>query len=147
MHRHHIIPRSRGGPDEDWNFVEIDPYTHAYEHALDFVLFENAPMFDFRHEAWPMLPADLQLAVRNRHAENQRSKLTGVKQPRKTVEKRAAKHRGRKLSEATKQKISEGVSKNHHNVKGELNPFYGKQHSEESKQKMRAAKANKNHGK
>jgi len=36
-HVHHKIARSRGGTDDEWNLVEVDPYTHAYEHALDFV--------------------------------------------------------------------------------------------------------------
>jgi hypothetical protein len=62
-HKHHSIPKSRGGVDEDWNLVELDPYTHAYEHALDFVLFEHSPWFDCRHEAWPLLPKDLKEAV------------------------------------------------------------------------------------
>jgi hypothetical protein len=63
---HHKIPRSRGGSDEEWNLVEYDDYTHAYEHALDFVLFpEIAPWFDCRMPAWPTLPEDLQTAVRN----------------------------------------------------------------------------------
>jgi hypothetical protein len=63
-HKHHIVPRSKGGPDEEWNFVNLDPYTHAYEHALDFVLFEHAPQFHFQQPGWKMLPEDLQEAVR-----------------------------------------------------------------------------------
>ena len=47
----------------------MDPYTHAYEQALDFVLFDHAPHFDFRHQAWPLLPVDLQEAVLSRHSE------------------------------------------------------------------------------
>ena len=66
-HKHHVVPKSRGGLDEDWNFIELDPYTHAYEHAVDFVLFEHSSQFDFRHEAWPLLPDDLKEAVLNEH--------------------------------------------------------------------------------
>jgi hypothetical protein len=62
-HKHHSIPRSRGGTDDEWNLIEVDPYTHAYEHALDFVLFKKSPWFDCRHEAWPLLPRDLKEAV------------------------------------------------------------------------------------
>jgi hypothetical protein len=76
-HVHHKIARSRGGTDDEWNLVEMDPYTHAYEHALDFVLFEHAPRFDFRHEAWPLLPEDLKTAVRKRHAERNKNFFTG----------------------------------------------------------------------
>ena len=61
MHRHHPIAKSRGGTND---YTELlDPYTHCYGHALDFVLFEKAPRFDFRHEAWPLLPPDLRNAV------------------------------------------------------------------------------------
>lgn len=61
-HRHHVIPQSRGGTDD---YVEWKtPYDHAYDHAVDFVLFEQAPMFDCRHEGWPRLPQDLREAVR-----------------------------------------------------------------------------------
>jgi len=76
-HTHHKIARSRGGTDDEWNLVEMDPYTHAYEHALDFVLFDSAPQFDYRHEAWPLLPEDLKTAVRERHAERNRNFFTG----------------------------------------------------------------------
>jgi hypothetical protein len=62
MHKHHTIPRSRGGSDE---YVEYkSAYDHAYDHAVDFVLFEISPYFDCRHVAWPLLPKDLQEAVK-----------------------------------------------------------------------------------
>jgi hypothetical protein len=63
-HKHHKIPRSRGGLDDSWNLEELTPYEHAYTHALDFVLFEKSPMFDFRQSGWPLLPLDLQIAVK-----------------------------------------------------------------------------------
>lgn len=63
INKHHIIPKSRGGTDDDWNLVERDVYTHAYEHALDFVLFKQAPWFDCRLESWPFLPSELREAV------------------------------------------------------------------------------------
>jgi hypothetical protein len=61
---HHKIPQSRNGPDEEWNRVELTDYEHALGHALDFVLFEEAPNFDCRQPGWPLLPEDLQDAVR-----------------------------------------------------------------------------------
>ena len=76
-HRHHGVAKSRGGPDEDWNFIDLDPYTHAYEHAVDFVLFEHAPVFDCRHEAWPLLPLDLQDLVREKLRDLWNSRQSG----------------------------------------------------------------------
>ena len=61
QHRHHIIAQSRGGTDD---YVEWKtPFDHAYDHAVDFVLFPEAPMFDCRHEGWKLLPTDLRDAV------------------------------------------------------------------------------------
>jgi hypothetical protein len=61
---HHVVPRSRGGTDE---YVEVkSEYDHAYDHAVDFLVFDKAPVFDCRHVAWPLLPEDLQIAVRNK---------------------------------------------------------------------------------
>jgi hypothetical protein len=61
---HHKIPQSRGGGNEDWNLVQLSAYEHAYEHALDFVLFSSSPSFDCRQSGWKLLPKDLQKAVR-----------------------------------------------------------------------------------
>ena len=70
-HKHHRVAESRGGSNEDWNFDIVDEYEHALNHALDFVLFPHAPMFDFRHVGWPLLPADLQEAVRKERSRRQ----------------------------------------------------------------------------
>ena len=64
METHHKIAQSRGGPDDSWNLEELDEYGHAYTHALDFVLFEESPQFDFRMNGWSLLPKDLQEAVK-----------------------------------------------------------------------------------
>lgn len=63
MQTHHSIARSRGGLDDPWNLVEKTDYGHTYDHAVDFVLFENSPAFDFRMPAWDILPNDLREAV------------------------------------------------------------------------------------
>ena len=60
-HIHHPVARSRGG--NDLYTEAVDPYDHCYNHAVDYLLFENSPRFDFRHEAWPLLPEDLQEKV------------------------------------------------------------------------------------
>jgi hypothetical protein len=126
-HVHHKIARSRGGTDDEWNLVEMDPYTHAYEHALDFVLFEHAPQFHFQQPGWKMLPEDLQEAVRNETSIRKKKLNSGKGHP----------HYGKPRPLSTRLKISEGVKNNHHDGKGEKNPFFGKFHSEETKEKMR----------
>ena len=64
MALHHKVPRSRGGSDEEWNLIELNDYEHAYEHAIDFVLFEISPFFDCRQPGWKLLPEDLRATVR-----------------------------------------------------------------------------------
>ena len=75
MAKHHVIPRSRNGPDDEWNLIELSDYDHAYEHAIDFVLFECAPWFDCRQPGWPLLPNDLSEAVRKE--QSRRAKIDG----------------------------------------------------------------------
>jgi hypothetical protein len=127
VHIHHKIPKSRGGTDEEWNLVEMDPYAHAYEHALDFVLFEHAPHFDFRHEAWPLLPGGLQEAVLNRHSEWLSENNPMYKQEAK--DKVSAQKKG----------------ENHHffGVTGEQNPHTGMKRSEETCLNISRAKKGK----
>jgi hypothetical protein len=62
MHKHHVVPRSRGGTEDSENLVIVSSYDHALIHALDFL--EGGPRFDFRHEAWPLLPDELREALR-----------------------------------------------------------------------------------
>lgn len=78
-HVHHVIPKSRGGTDD---YVEIkSEYEHAYDHAIDFLLFDSAPVFDCRHTAWPLLPEDLREGVRNKLREvwNSRQSWKGLR--------------------------------------------------------------------
>jgi hypothetical protein len=61
---HHGIARSRGGENQGWNLHPLSEYSHAEQHAIDFVLFDSAPDFDFRMKGWSQLPIDLRKAVR-----------------------------------------------------------------------------------
>lgn len=75
---HHIIPVSKGGTDD---YVEFkSEYEHAYDHAIDFLLFDISPVFDCRHKGWPYLPTDLQEAVRDKLREiwNSRQSWKGL---------------------------------------------------------------------
>ena len=65
---HHVIPRSRGGSDDVWNLSPLSTYEHAEQHAIDYVLFEHAPQFDYRLQGWGLLPLDLREAVLLEHS-------------------------------------------------------------------------------
>jgi len=127
-HTHHKIAKSRGGTDDEWNLVEMDPYTHAYEHALDFVLFENAPKFDYRHEAWPLLPRDLQEAVKKRHAEWNRNFFTGRPATESQVESSRKNILIAIASRSREQNVEQGKRNGQKNVDlgvGIFAPYYG----------------------
>jgi hypothetical protein len=91
-HTHHIVPRSRGGTNHPSNLIELDEYTHAYEHALDYVLFDNAPQFDFRQKGWGLLPSNLRDAVLKRMSQ----KHLGIPKPPEQKAKMSASKVGKK---------------------------------------------------
>jgi hypothetical protein len=154
IHKHHSIPQSRGGVDEEWNLVEVDPYSHAYEHAVDFVLFESAPRFDFRHEAWPLLPEDLKEAVRgeaSRRQTNRDVSPTTREKMRQAALSRELPWAGKEnLSLEHRQKIAEALKGKEKSpqhvenfkaaVKGRKAPNEGVPHSEETRRKISEAK-------
>ncbi len=109
-HKHHKISRSRGGSNEQWNLIEVNPYDHAYGHALDFVLFDIAPQFDFRHEAWPLLPEALRAAVREETSKRMRDRFISPETRQKISEAlqgRPAHNKGKRMGEEFSRKISE----------------------------------------
>lgn len=100
METHHKIARSRNGPDDDWNLEEMTDYEHAYQHALDFVLFPGfAPHFDHRLNGWPLLPPDLQEAVNKTHSEWLSNRHATLGHPQGML--------GKNHTENTKQKMSD----------------------------------------
>ncbi len=71
-HKHHIVYKSRGGSDNPSNLVVLSPYDHALLHAQDFL--KGGADFDFRHEAWPLLPQDLREKVKVEKSNRLKSK-------------------------------------------------------------------------
>ncbi len=165
-HSHHSVAKSRGGTDEPWNLNDLTTYEHAYGHAIDFVLFENAPAFDFRLEGWNQLPEDLKEAVRKEKARrtalhNQTLEMRTLTSERNLVDNPMWREdvREKVFTEERNEKISNSLtgipktvehrnnlSGEHNGMfgrNGELNPFYGKTHSTETKAKMREAKKGK----
>lgn len=164
---HHKIARSKGGLDDLWNLEELSEYDHAYEHAIDFVLFPTAPAFDFRLTGWNLLPDDLRQAVLTeksrrtaehnktafmRELTSQRNKGSSNPIHRNDVKSKVyTEERNTKISEALKgqEKTEEhrnnlsGPNNGMFGKTGEQNPFYGKTHSEKALNKMRAAKKGK----
>lgn len=166
MQLHHVIAKSRGGTDEIWNLVEKTDYDHTYDHAVDFVLFEIAPAFDFRLPAWGLLPDDLRQAVlneksrrttlnnktdfmrevtRRRNKNNNPIHMSGVKEKVYTDERNqkiSQSLTGKEKSPTHRENLS-GENNGMFGKVGELNPFFGETHTPEAKQKMSRAKKGK----
>jgi hypothetical protein len=122
-HKHHIHYKSQGGSDDPSNLVELDFIEHARLHALDFV--SGGPMFDCRHEGWPYLEGDLRDRVKQELS--RRTRLRNFED--NPVHREGA--------------IEKSMS-SRRSYEGEANPFYGKSHLSETRERMRLARENIN---
>jgi hypothetical protein len=113
-HTHHIVPRHMGGSDDPSNLIKLTVEEHAEAHLKLYE--EHGSKFDYI--------AYLALSNQIGYEEATYMKLLG---PKNWSEEGL-----RRLSEAAKART------------GEKNPFYGKTHNEESKQKNREAHTGSN---
>jgi hypothetical protein len=149
MHKHHIIPKHKGGSDDPSNLIEVTVEEHTELHKQ--LWLEEGRHQDFL--AWQglagLMPKEeiVRQLISNTHR--------GKKKSREHVEKVAAANRGRKMSEEAKLKIgraslgrtwsddakykkSQSMLGNTHRKGGAPTlGFTGRTHSEETKQKMR----------
>jgi hypothetical protein len=84
----------------------MDPYSHALHHAEDF-LYNDGPRFDFRHEAWPLLPEDIKQKILQKAGEHSKKTHTGSKRSEETKVKIRKARLGFRLSKETKVKMRE----------------------------------------
>lgn len=106
-HKHHIIPKHQGGTNDKDNIVELTVEEHAQAHLDLYNKYNNK--FDYI--------AYMALSGQITAGEASYMKLLGPKNWTKEGKQ--------KLSELAKQRT------------GKKNPFYGKKHTEETKQKLR----------
>lgn len=157
-HYHHIIPRHMGGTDDPSNLVKVTVEEHAEEHRK---LFEQHGRWE-DHLAWKALSGQIgkdeiikvktaeagKMHKGMKRSAETRQKMsiahTGAKRSKETCEAISRAAIGRIISEETKKKISETARAKGQRPPpsgyGEDNPFYGRKHTEETKQKMREAK-------
>lgn len=109
--KHHIIPKSVGGPNTKDNIIRLSWLTHYYAHKL--LAEENPDNKNIQNEFKRMGTIEQYL-----------KKCYSLWKQRTFEGKTHTEESKKKMSEANKGKV------------GELNGFYGKQHSEESRQKM-----------
>jgi len=117
-HKHHVIPRHKGGEDSADNLILLDPVAHAELHALRFLNGED-DYFDFRQQGWPFVSEDLQIRVRE-HWSQKFSDENPMKDP-KIAEKVASQRRGIPGANLGSRWNDESRNK----IQGEGNPNFG----------------------
>ena len=105
-HIHHIVPKHLGGSDDPSNLIKLTVNEHAEAHKK---LWEDHGN-EYDYIAWKCLSGQISNAEANR--------LANIHY-----------HKGRKLTEEVKKKISQRIS-------GEKHPLYGIGHTEETKKKI-----------
>jgi hypothetical protein len=116
-HKHHIQYKSQGGSNDPSNLVELDFIEHARLHAVDFI--NGGPMFDCRHEGWPYLEPELREAVKLE---------LGQRTSKRNLED----------NPIFKEGALEKSLQTRRSYQGELNPFFGKKHKPEVKEKIKS---------
>lgn len=117
-HLHHIVPRSKGGSNDPSNLMRLNPYDHALIHALDYL--DGGPQFDFRHQAWLLLPEEIRHKCRKECA-------------KRMQEREISPTTRKKIGRSSRERMLAGLAA----VAGSGNK--GKSKSEEHKEKIRKA--------
>ena len=112
-HKHHIVPRHMGGSDDSSNLIKLTIEEHAEAHKQ---LFETHGLQE-DYIAWKALSGQISFAE---------ATILAIKLA----------NTGRKRTDEVKKQRSE-------QYKGTNNPFYGKTHSKEFKEKQRLNKLGK----
>lgn len=140
--RHHIYPKSCGGSNSESNLVMLTPAEHIRCHYLLVDMFQDEPKkrrkmacalhFISHTRDGKKLTVEEYAAIREAHAKAVSEMLKGHEVSIEARQKISEKKLGRKDSEETRRKKSEGH-------KGQTSPWKGKKHSKEYCQKMSAS--------
>lgn len=161
-HKHHIIPKSLGGPDEEWNIVLLTPEEHYDCHKLLPFVYPEGPARDKMAKAWHRMHFSMDGNEIDRetygelmrmHSAAQRRRMLGTKHTQEWKDRMKGRtpwnkgQEGHKHTEEEKRKIGDGnrgkpkcMGMGQHlseAIMGHVGYFTGKTHSEETKQKLR----------
>ena len=138
LHKHHIIPKHMGGSDDPSNLIEVTIEQHAELHKQ---LWED--LGHWQDEiAWKCLSGQITTQEATLQAIRlSRKKSIGVKKKPlsdETKEKISKSKKGKTINypKSRKSRSEEDKQKVSNKMKGELNHFYGRKHSTETKKKI-----------
>ena len=136
--RHHIVPKSCGGANDENNLIDLFAREHFEAHRL--LAIENQDNEKLVYAWWCMstLPGSSKRREDITPNEYEEARISFIKFYSGENHPMYGKHH----SEETRKKMKE----NHADVFGENNPFYGKRHSEEVRNKISESRAGKNTG-
>jgi hypothetical protein len=145
-HKHHVVPKHKGGADSPENITLLDPVSHAELHALRFLDGED-DWFCAMQEGWALLDPRLQEEVRNKMSSDNL-----MKDPEK-VAKMVQSHKesgsydrhSQRMREDNPMKNPEVAAKVSAKKKGQPSSRLGATLSEETKEKLRKANQGKKH--
>ena len=141
--RHHIVPKSLGGGNEESNLIDLYAKEHYEAHRL--LAIENPQNHSLQY-AWFMMSNcvtsnsnDRYIPTPEEYEEAKKSfsqtaskDRTGVKFTKEHKQKISESQKGKIISEETKKKLKE----NHADYSNGKHPMFGKHHTEESKKNM-----------
>ena len=150
--RHHIVPRSVGGSDNDDNLIDLYPREHFEAHKL--LALENPENDSLMYAWWMMshvgdreiteceyeLAKEHFVAMMNGKTKSQDVKDKISKSLIRVYENRPGTRLGARLDDETKHRI--GIAMKGRWI-GEKNPFFGKRHTQEVKKKISESRIGK----
>ena len=135
---HHIIPKCLGGTNDKWNLVILTAREHFFSHLLLCKIYPDNTKLRFA--LWNMcnVKRDYQKRYKvnsrlyNQIREDYSKSVSGINNP----------CFGRKLTDEQKSNLSKSRIGKYY---GEKNSFYGKKHTNETKEKLRKKSSEKKH--
>ena len=145
-HKHHVIPRHKGGEDSTENLILLDPVAHAELHALRFLEGEDV-WFCAMQEGWALLDPELQEKVRQKMSSDNlmRDPEKVAKMVQTHKELGTYERQSQRMRENNPMKNPEVAAKVSEKKKGQPSSRLGATLSEETKEKLRQANLGKTH--
>lgn len=136
--RHHIVPKSIGGTNDEENLIDLFAREHFEAHRM--LALENPDIQGLRYAWWAMcsLPGSSKKREDVTPEEYEEARVMFIN----SISKENSPCFGKNHSEEVRQKMRD----NHYDCSGENNPFYGKHHSEETRSKIGESRKGKYHG-
>jgi hypothetical protein len=145
-HKHHVVPRHKGGEDSADNLILLDPVAHAELHALRFLEGEDE-WFCAMQEGWALLDPELQEEVRQKMSSHNlmRDPKKVAKMVQTQRELGTYDRQSQRMRDNNPMKNPEVVAKVSEKKRGQPSSRLGATLSEETKEKLRQANLGKTH--